>query len=222
MAKERFIEKIKKNPEWIAVIVIAFLLLLFFYDTVNAFVHFLSHSGWVPISMLGLFGLFICYMLGSWFAAWIVLLLTIGFAGNATTLEWWWIIVGIGGFIYTGILSNDSDTATKSDLYWIENHLSDKAEREDLGDLRKILEDLRAEVKDLRANVEDLREELEDKIDCADLKDWEERMSYSTVDDDDSEELQVEGEESLQDGWDEVNMWMRPLRKIQRNADAEE
>lgn len=47
-------------------------------------------------------------------------------------------------------------------------------------------------------------------------------MSYSTVDDDDSEELQAEGEESLQDGWDEVNMWMRPLRKIQRNADAEE
>lgn len=222
MAKGQFIEKIKKNPMRIAGIVIVFLLLLFFYDTLNALVHFLNHSGWVPISILGLFGLFLCYVLGSWFAAWIVLLLTIGFAGNATTLGWWWIIVGIGSFIYTGILSNDSDTATKSDLHWIENHLSDKAGREDLGDLRTILEDLRAEVKDLRANVEDLREKLEDKVDCADLEDWEERMSYSTVDDDDSEELQAEGEESLQDGWDEVNMWMRPLRKVQRNADAEE
>ena len=185
MAKGQFIEKIKKNPMRIAGIVIVFLLLLFFYDTWNALVHFLTHSGWVPISMLGLFGLFLCYMLGSWFAAWIVLLLTIGFAGNASTLGWWWIIIGIGSFIYTGILSNDSDTATKSnrhwiknhfatksDLHWIENHLSDKAEREDLGDLRTILEDLRAEVKDLRANVEDLREKLEDKVDCADLEGW--------------------------------------------------
>ena len=181
MAKGQFIEKIKKNPKWIAVIVIVFLLMLFFYDTLNALVHFLSHSGWVSISMLGLFGLFIRYMLGSWVAAWVVLLLTIGFAENATTLELWWIIVGIGGFIYTGILSNDS----------------------------------------LRANVEDLREELEDKVDRADLDDWEERMSYSTVDDDDSEELQAEGEESLQDGWNEVNVGLIPLRRIQRDVDDE-
>jgi hypothetical protein len=202
MVKGQFIEKIKKNPKWIAVIVIVFLLMLFFYDTLNALVHFLSHSGWVPISMLGLFGLFIRYMLGSWVAAWVVLLLTIGFARNATTLELWWIIVGIGGFIYTGILSNDSLRANVEDL-------------------REELEDLRAEVKDLRANVEDLREELEDKVDRADLDDWEERMSYSTVDDDDSEELQAEGEESLQDGWNEVNVGLIPLRRIQRDVDDE-